>query len=71
MLLIGDSKVVVRVKGEWKIEDHFLLEKITESDQPSLVPIGLVTKDRIIALTSESLTLRSEAGHEHTKTRQK
>jgi hypothetical protein len=70
-LAFQGKTIALRVKGDWRIEDSTLIEKITASSVPDLVPVGLVTKDKIVALTEGSLTLRSEKGKEHTKKKEK
>lgn len=58
----------ISVEGKWKIEDMILVSRITSSSRPRLMPVGLVIKEKIVVLTHDKMTTKSDPGGEYTTT---
>ena len=54
----------IHVEGKWRIENGFLVEEVTKISHPQFAPVGLVTRDRIVALRDGSLSTRTPEGNE-------
>lgn len=67
-LFAHDNRVDrVDVKGKWRINKGVLIEQITDSTNPNLV--GVVTRDKLISITSSEYHTRAENGVEQWYTR--
>ncbi len=58
-----------KIKSNWKINDSHSLVEITESSNPSIVPVGLTIKDKIISITEKEFVYLASDGTQHTLTR--
>jgi len=48
---IAGKKQIVEISGTWKIHDAHLIMKVTSSSHPQMLPVGHITKDRIIKIS--------------------
>jgi len=67
----------MRVTSQWSISDGVLVLRCVDSSDPSLIPIGLEIRDRIISMTDDRLVFEAldrqgqSDGQRHTKLRKK
>ena len=57
------------VEGKWSIKDGILIEKVTKSSQPDIVPLGFTTRDTLLSVTQREYRLRTEQGKERSRLR--
>ncbi len=50
-------------EGKWRIADGILIEEITKSPNPEIIPVGYVSKDQILLLEGNALETRAENGN--------
>ena len=66
----GNEKIRIEVRGKWRVKGGILIEELTASDHPDLAPVGLVTRDTLLAVTNKEYRFRDEGGLEYTYSRQ-
>ena len=64
VLHIQDEDVRVEVEGKWSVKDSLLIEELTKSNHPEVAPVGLVTRDTLLAVTEKEYRSRTESGAE-------
>jgi hypothetical protein len=64
-----DRYVTVEGQGNWRIVKGVLIEDVTKSSVPEIVPIGRTYHDILLAVTDEQCWIREEDGTEHIWTR--
>jgi hypothetical protein len=69
LLKIKDQQVRIEVQGKWKVEKGVVIEQITKSSKEQMVPVGLITRDKILELTENTYLYRSEKGQERLNVR--
>ena len=57
-----NEHITITVKGTWKISNRKLIVKATESSHPQILPVGVVTEDEIVSISSDKMILISEDG---------
>src|SRR5262245_24619589 len=62
VLTIDGRDVPLRDEGKWQIENGVLIQEITKSDQPQIVPVGVVTKDILVSVTDTEYRFRTKDG---------
>jgi hypothetical protein len=62
----GNEKIRIEVKGKWRVKGGILIEELTASDRPDLVPVGLVTRDTLLGVTDKEFSFRTEHGDQYT-----
>ena len=68
-ITIDGKSTKVALEGTWKLNGDILEETVTKSNQPDLVPVGTVTKDKVLKVTDTEFTYEDEEGEEITETR--
>jgi hypothetical protein len=58
----GNAQIRIEVRGKWSIKKGILTEEITASSHPDVVPVGLVTRDTLLAVTDNEYRSRTERG---------
>jgi hypothetical protein len=66
----GNEKIRIEVRGKWRVKGGILIEELTASDHPDLAPVGLVTRDTLLAVTDKEYRFRDKGGLEYTYSRQ-
>lgn len=61
-LRLPDNEMNIYVKGTWTVQDGKLIETVTESSSPEVLPVGKRTVDAIISVTANKLTIVDENG---------
>lgn len=46
----------------WEVKDGFLIKTVTKTDNPKLIPLGLVTRDYVIRVDDKQYAYRTESG---------
>jgi hypothetical protein len=64
-----DHYVTVEAQGNWRIVKGVLIEDVTKSNIPEIVPIGQTFHDILLAVTDGECWVRAEDGTEHIWTR--
>ena len=58
------GEITIKVEGKWRVEKGILIEELTKSSRPDLVPVGLSTGDMLLSVTDKEYRYRSEKGTE-------
>ena len=66
-----DHYVTVEGQGNWRIVKGVLIEDVTKSSVPEIVPIGRTYHDILLAVTDEECWIREEDGTDHIWSRYK
>ncbi len=61
-LRLPDNEMSIYVKGTWAVQDGKLIETVTESSSPEMLPVGKRTVDEIVSVTANKLTIIAENG---------
>lgn len=67
---LANNTLNIRYEGSWRIEDGILIEEITKSDS-ELLPVGHITRDKIIHINDNELVYLTESGKTITRERSK
>lgn len=59
----------MRFKGKWTVEGNQLIVEATESSMPDLVPVGAVSRDKVLAIDEHLLSYVDESGERFTEKR--
>jgi len=68
---VRDHYITVEGQGTWRIAKGVLIQDVTKSSVPEIVPIGQTYRDILLAVTDEECWIRGEDGKEHIWTRYK
>lgn len=68
-ITIDGKSTKVALEGTWKLNGDILEETVTKSSLPELIPVGTVTKDKVLKVTDTEFTYEDEEGEEITETR--
>jgi hypothetical protein len=60
--LSSSAPIQVTFSGKWRIEGDTLIMEVTKSSPPGVLPVGVVTRDRILKLDGRSLETRTADG---------
>lgn len=52
------------VEGKWRVANKVLIEEVTKTSLPNVIPMGQPTRDRVVSLQNGLLFTRSENGQE-------
>jgi hypothetical protein len=66
-----DHYITVEGQGTWRIDKGVLIEDVTKSSVPEIVPVGRTYHDILLAVSDEECWIREEDGKEHIWTRYK
>lgn len=58
----GKGTIGLDFTSEWKIENGVLISTVTSASHPDLVPVGFVTKDKIIFMDTDTFKCVTEKG---------
>lgn len=64
ILVAADGQAKMELEGRWKIEKGVLVEEITKSNHPEIVPVGTTTRDSLVVVTKEQFSYRDARGNE-------
>ncbi len=67
---LANNTLNIRYEGSWRIEDGILIEEITKSDS-ELLPVGHITRDKIIHINDNELVYLTKSGKTITRERSK
>lgn len=67
---LANDTLNIRYEGSWRIEDETLIEEITKSDS-ELLPVGHITRDKIIHINDKELVYLTKSGKTITRERSK
>ena len=62
------SRQTIECAGTWQVKEGMLIETITKSGSKN-VPLGLVTRDKIIRVNDRELVFQAESGEVETRQR--
>jgi len=65
---VSDKKQEMKYEGIWQAKDGYLIETITKSNSKT-IPIGKVTRDKIIRVDDQELVFQTEHGKIETRKR--
>ena len=65
---VGDKKQEMEYEGTWQAKDGYLIEMITKSSS-KVIPVGKVTRDKIIRVDDQELVFQTESGKMVTRKR--
>lgn len=68
-LTLAGKTITISMDGTWKLNGDILEETVTKSSHPELIPVGTVTKDKVLKLSDTEFTYEDEDGEEETETR--
>ena len=60
-----DHYIAVEGQGTWRIAKGVLIQDVTKSSVPEIVPVGRTYRDILLAVTDEECWIREEDGKEH------
>ena len=66
---VDGKSTKISLEGTWALNGDILEETVTKSSQPDLIPVGTVTKDKVLKVTETEFTYEDEEGKEVTETR--
>ena len=66
----GAAPFDLQASGEWRIDKGMLVTVITKTDNPTLAPVGDVSRDKIVNITARTLELESKGGRRLFRERQ-
>ncbi len=64
-----DFKIDFRIRSKWRIEDDTLITEVLETNQPDMIGVGHVERDKILSMTNNNWTYRDSNGTESTAVR--
>ncbi len=67
----GGETADARVEGTWKVQDKFILHKVTKSSHPGLAPVGGEMKEHVLAIDEKAMRVKRGIGKERERTRLK
>lgn len=70
-LEIGGQNIKIKVEGSWKVSAKELVFTFDKVEPEGLVPVGTVSRDKILTIDEKSCTYRDEQGKERKMTRLK
>jgi hypothetical protein len=41
------------IEGKWKVEKGYLVEEITKTDHPALLPVGKISRDALVSVSDK------------------
>jgi hypothetical protein len=65
---LANDTIEIRYEGAWRIDSGILIEEIMKSNT-ELLPVGHVTRDKIIRVNDQELVFQTEAGKTVTRKR--
>jgi hypothetical protein len=69
-LTLGDSKEALEFTGTWQVKDGYLIETVKKSNTDR-IPIGKITRDKVITLDDKTYVFETESGKTVTRQRSK
>ena len=66
----ADEHLKIKVIGKWQVKDGILIEELTYSSNPNMIPPGLVTRDTLISVNEHEYKFRTEKGAEAVRLRE-
>lgn len=70
-----NGPITIKVEGKWHVKDGILIEELTRSSHPNIVPVGLTTRDTLLSVTEKEYRYRTEyateSGYKRAETPQK
>lgn len=67
---LANDTLDIRYEGSWRIDGGVLIEEITKSNS-ELLPVGRITRDKIIRINNKELVYLTESGKTVTRKRSK
>jgi hypothetical protein len=67
-LTLGDSKEELEFTGTWQVKDGYLIETVKKSNTDR-IPIGKITRDKVITLDDTTYVFETESGKTVTRQR--
>jgi len=69
-LTLGDKKEELEFTGKWQVKDGYLIETVEKSNTKR-IPIGKITRDKVITLNDKTYVYETESGKTVTRERSK
>jgi hypothetical protein len=57
---VGTREFRVEAEGKWKIKDGVLVEKLTQSSDPTTVHVGFTTRDTVLSVTKKKFRFKMD-----------
>jgi hypothetical protein len=64
-----DQDIRIDEEGKWSIKDGILIETLTKSSRPDILPPGTTTRDPLLSVTEKEYRFRTEQGKERSRLR--
>jgi hypothetical protein len=71
VLTLDGRDVPLHNEGKWRVQSGVLIEEVTKSNQPTMIHVGLVTRDQLISVTETEYRYRTEGGEERYRVRKR
>jgi uncharacterized protein (TIGR03066 family) len=68
-LTLEGKTAAISLEGTWKLIGDILEQRVTKSNVPEMLPVGTVTKDKVLKLSDTQFTYVDEDSAEHTEKR--
>ena len=65
--LLSAPENVIRIDFKWSVKDGLLSETVTKSSDTKLTPVGLTTKDKILAIDKNHYQFEAFEGYDKLK----
>ena len=70
-----NGPITIKVEGKWHVKDGILVEELTRSSHPNIVPVGHISRDTLLSVTQKEYRFRTvdakEAGYKRAEAPQK
>ena len=69
MLSLQGQKIPIKLAGVWEIKNGTLIATLKKSNVPQMMPVGIVSKDKIVEINQTVFRYKTEDGELERKTR--
>lgn len=69
MLSLQGQKIPIKLSGVWEIKNGILIATVNKSNVPQMLPVGTVSKDKIVEINQTVFRYKTEDGELEQKTR--
>jgi hypothetical protein len=61
---VGVRESRIDAEGTWQVKNGVLTEKLTQSNDPTTIHIGQITRDKVLSITNKKVLFETEEGRQ-------
>ena len=61
---VGPREFRIDAEGTWQVKNGLLVEKLTKCSDPTTIPVGQITRDKVLSITTKKFRFEMEGGTE-------